>query len=361
MSVIDLFTPIQIGPHQLPNRMVMAPLTRNRSGRDGVPGPLLAEYYRQRAGAGLIISEATCISPQAVGYPHTPGIWNGIQVAGWADVTTAVHEAGGRIFCQLWHVGRVSHPSLQPDGALPVAPSAIRAAGEAITYEGMQAFVTPRALGAEELPDIVDAYRVAAKNALAAGFDGVEVHAANGYLLDQFLRDGSNQRADAYGGSVDHRARLLLEVLDAVCGVWGAPRVAVRLSPVQPFNDMRDTAPRATFGRVVELLNAYALAYLHVTEMGRDAPGAAGPFFEPLDLRPLWKGVFMTNSGYDKARANAVLASGRADLVAFGVPFIANPDLPERFRRDAPLNAADQATFYGGGEAGYTDYPFLAS
>ncbi len=359
MPDIDLFTPLQIGPHTLNNRLVMAPLTRNRASREGVPGPLQVEYYRQRATAGLILSEATCISPEAVGYPFTPGIWNGLQVGGWAEVTAAVHDAGGRIFCQLWHVGRVSHPDLQPEGRLPVAPSAIAPAGEAFTYEGMKPFVTPRALDSAELPDIVNAYRIAAQNALSAGFDGVEVHAANGYLLDEFLRDGSNARADAYGGTVDNRARLLLEVLDAVCGVWGASRVGTRLSPVQPFNDMRDSDPRATFTRVVERLNAYDLAYLHVTELGRDAPGAAGPFFDPLELRRLWRGVYMTNAGYDKARANAVLAEGKADLVAFGVPFIANPDLPERYRRDAPLNPPDPATFYGGGEKGYTDYPFL--
>lgn len=359
MPAVDLFSPLKLGPHTLKNRLAMAPLTRNRASRDGVPGPLQVEYYQQRAGAGLIITEATCISPDAVGYPFTPGLWNGIQVGGWAEVTAAVRGEGGHIFCQLWHVGRISHPDLQPDGRQPVAPSAIRPAGATFTYEGMKPFVTPRALDTGELPGIVDAYRVAAKNALAAGFDGVEVHAANGYLLDEFLRDGTNQRTDAYGGNIDNRARLLLEVLDAVCGVWGASRVAVRLSPIQPFNDMRDADPRATFSRVVELLNGYDLAYLHVTEMGRDAPGAAGPFFEPLDLRRIWKGVYMANSGYDKARANAVLAEGKADMVAFGVPFIANPDLPERYRRDAPLNPADPATFYGGGEKGYTDYPCL--
>lgn len=359
MSDIDLFSPLQLGPHTLKNRFVMAPLTRNRASREGVPGPLQVEYYRQRAGAGLILSEATCISPEAVGYPFTPGIWNGIQVGGWADVTAAVHAEGGKIFCQLWHVGRISHPDLQPGGQPPVAPSAIAPAGETFTHEGMKPFVIPRALETDELPGIVNAYRVAAKNAVSAGFDGVEIHAANGYLLDEFLRDGSNTRSDAYGGGVDNRARLLMEVAEAVCGVWGASRVGVRLSPIQPFNDMRDSAPRATFTRIVELLNPFGLAYLHVTELGRDAPGAAGPFFDPLELRKVWKGVYMTNAGYDKARANAVLAKGKADLVAFGVPFIANPDLPERYRRDAALNPPDPSTFYGGGEAGYTDYPFM--
>lgn len=360
MPDIDLFSPLQLGPHTLKNRFVMAPLTRNRASREGVPGPLQVEYYRQRAGAGLILSEATCISPEAVGYPFTPGIWNGIQVGGWADVTAAVHAEGGKMFCQLWHVGRVSHPDLQPGGHLPVAPSAIAPAGETFTYEGAKPFVTPRALATDELPSIVNAYRIAAKNALSAGFDGVEIHAANGYLLDEFLRDGSNTRSDAYGGNVDNRARLLMEVAEAVCGVWGASRVGVRVSPIQPFNDMRDSAPRATFTRIVELLNPFGLAYLHVTELGRDAPGAAGSFFDPLELRKIWKGVYMTNAGYDKARANAALAKGKADLVAFGVPFIANPDLPERYRRDAALNPPDPSTFYGGGEAGYTDYPFMA-
>lgn len=356
----NLFTPLQLGPYTLKNRLIMAPLTRNRAGLDGVPGDLNVLYYRQRAGAGLIISEATCISPMAVGYPHTPGIWNGAQVAGWSRVTQAVHDAGGRIFCQLWHVGRISHPSLLPPGELPVAPSAVRPAGVAMTYSGPQPFVTPRALALEELPEIVESYRVAAKNALAAGFDGVEVHAANGYLLDEFLRDGTNLRNDDYGGGVDNRSRLPLEVMEAVCGVWGSRRVGVRLSPVQPFNDMRDSDPQGTFSRVVERLNALGLAYLHVTELGKDAPGAAGPWFEPGRLRDIWKGVYMTNHGYDKATASAALAAGRADLVAFGVLYLANPDLERRFALDAPLNAPDPSTFYGGDERGYTDYPFLA-
>lgn len=356
---VDLFTPLQLGPYTLKNRLVMAPLTRNRAGVAGIPGEMNALYYRQRAGAGLILTEATCISPGAVGYPATPGIWNGAQVGGWSRVTEAVHGQGGRIFCQLWHVGRVSHPSLLPEGELPVAPSAVRPAGEAITYSGMQPFVTPRALDRSELAGIVESYRVAAKNALAAGFDGVEVHAANGYLLDQFLRDGSNLRDDDYGGDVDNRARLLLEVMRVVCGVWGAQRVGVRLSPVNPFNDMRDSDPEGSFGRVVELLTPLDLAYLHITELGRDAPGAAGPWFDPRGLRAIWNGVFMTNHGYDKASANAALAAGQADLVAFGALYIANPDLDRRFALDAPLNSPDPATFYGGDERGYTDYPFL--
>ncbi len=361
MSDINLFTPLALGPLTLPNRLAMAPLTRNRSTPEGVPQALNVEYYRQRAGAGLLITEATCISPEAVGYPLTPGIWSDAQVAGWRAVTEAVHKEGGRIFCQLWHVGRISHPSLQPNGQLPVAPSAIRPVGDAITFQGPQPFVTPRALDISELPGVVEQYRHAAVQAKAAGFDGIEVHAANGYLLDEFLRDGSNQRSDAYGGDIDHRARLLLEVLEAVCPVWGADRVGVRLSPIQPFNDMRDSDPKGTFSRVVERLNRFGLAYLHLTEMGNDAPGAAGPYFDPLQLRDVWRGVLMTNAGYDRDRANAVLAAGRADLVAFGVPFIANPDLPARYLAGAPLNVPDPTTFYGGDAKGYTDYPFLGA
>jgi N-ethylmaleimide reductase len=361
MARVDLFSPLQLGPHELSNRLVMAPLTRCRAGSGGIPTELNAEYYAQRATAGLILSEATCISPQGLGYPATPGIWNGDQVAGWAQVTHAVHSQGGRIYCQLWHVGRISHPSLQPDGALPVAPSAIQPSGEAMTYEGPKPFVTPRALERSELPEIVAQYRVAAKNALAAGFDGVEVHAANGYLLDEFLRDGTNRRDDDYGGSVDNRARLLLQVMDAVTGAVGASRTGVRLSPVQPFNDMRDSDPEATFSRLVELLNAYGLAYLHVTELGKDAPGAAGPWFDPRSLRRLWKGLYMANHGYDRESAMAAVEKGEADLVAFGALYIANPDLAARFARKAPLNAPDPSTFYGGGEKGYTDYPFLES
>ena len=358
---LDLFSPLSIGPYTLKNRLVMAPLTRNRSTLEGVPQPINVEYYRQRAGAGLILTEATCIAPEGIGYPLTPGIWSDQQVAGWKSVTEAVHAAGGLIFCQLWHVGRVSHPSLQPNGQLPVAPSAIGFAGEAFTYQGPQPFVTPRALETAELPSIVEQYRHAAMQALAAGFDGIEVHAANGYLLDEFLRDGTNQRTDAYGGSIDNRARLLLEVLEAVCPVWGADRVGVRLSPVQPFNGMADSAPQVTFTRVVELLHRFPLAYLHLTELGKDTPGAAGPFFDVLELRQVWKGVLMTNAGYTQASANAVIAEGRADCVAFGVSYIANPDLDARFRANAPLNSPDPTTFYGGDAKGYTDYPSMAT
>ncbi|MHA1569619.1 MAG: alkene reductase [Alphaproteobacteria bacterium] len=355
---IDLFTPLQMGPLLLPNRIVMAPLTRNRC-IDTVPGPLQAEYYSQRASAAFIISEATQISPQGIGYPNTPGIYTPEQIAGWRRVTDAVHAAGGRMFLQLWHVGRISHPSLQPDGALPVAPSAIKPAGEAFTYEGLQPFVTPRALELDEIPGLIDDYRQATLNAREAGFDGVEVHAANGYLLDQFLRDGTNRRTDQYGGSIENRARLLLEVLQAVTGAWQAERVGVRLSPLNPFNDIRDSNPEATFSYVTEALNPFGLAYLHVTEWGADDPGAAGPPFDIFKLREIFERIYMTNGGYDKARANAVLAAGKADLVAFGKLFIANPDLVERFAKDAPLNEPDESTFYGGDAHGYTDYPFL--
>ena len=355
----DLFSSIQVGPYKLANRVVMAPMTRNRAGEGNVPQDLNAEYYRQRASAGLIITEASQVSPQGVGYPATPGIHSAEQVSGWQKVTTAVHKQGGHIFLQLWHVGRISHPSLQPEGALPVAPTAIKPEGEAVTYEGPQAFVTPRALEIDEIPGIVQQYKAAAENALAAGFDGVEVHAANGYLLDQFLRDGSNQRTDQYGGSMENRSRLLMEVIEAVTSVWGGGRVAVRLSPLQPFNDMRDSNPEALFSYVTQRLNEFYLAYLHVTEMGQESPGAAGPAFDLHKLRDIYHGVYMTNAGYDLERANAALAAGEADMVAFGTLYIANPDLAERLAQQAPLSTPDPATFYGGDATGYTDYPAM--
>lgn len=359
MPATDLFTPLQLGPYTLKNRLAMAPLTRCRAQRDGTPTPIMAEYYAQRAGAGLIISEATAVTPMGIGYPFTPGIWSDKQIQAWKPITEAVHVRGGRIFMQIWHVGRISHPSMLPSGALPVAPSAIAPEGNAGTYEGYQPFVTPRALALDELTGIAEAFGKGAANAMAAGFDGVEVHGANGYLLDQFLRDGSNKRTDAYGGGIDNRARLLLEVLAAVCAACGADRVGVRLSPVQPFNSMFDSNPEATFSRVVELLNPLKLAYLHVTEMGSDRPDQAGPYFDTNKLRRIWQGLYMANSAYDKAKANAALAADDADLVSFGVPYIANPDLAERFAQNAPLNAAIQEHFYAGGPKGYTDYPSL--
>jgi len=352
----DIFSPLTVGRMRLPNRIVMAPLTRNRAAEGNVPQAMNVEYYRQRATAGLIITEATQISPQGVGYPATPGIHSEAQVAGWQAVTRAVHELDGRIFLQLWHVGRISHPSLQPDGALPVAPSAIRPAGEAVTYEGMQAFVTPRALDADEIPGIVEHYAQAARNALRAGFDGVEIHSANGYLIDQFLRDGSNHRTDAYGGTLEKRARLLREVTTAVCAELGADRVGVRLSPENSFNDMQDSNPQATFNYAAALLDGFGLAYLHVLESDMISGQSRLDYGQ---IRAAFRGNYMANCKYDLARAQQAVQSGAADLVAFGTLYIANPDLVERFRSGAALNTPDPDTFYGGDEHGYTDYPFL--
>ena len=354
----DLFSPIKLGRTELRNRIVMAPLTRNRAGEGNVPTPLNVEYYAQRASAGLIITEATPISDMGHGYPATPGVHTAEQVAGWKKVVEAVHARGGKIYLQLWHVGRISHPSLLPNDALPVAPSSLQPAGQAFTYSGLQDFVTPRALETGEIPGIVEDYRKAAQNALEAGFDGVEVHGANGYLLDQFLRDGTNQRTDQYGGSIANRARLLLKVVSAVCEVWGADRVGVRISPINPFNDIRDSNPQALFNHVAEALSPCGLAYLHVVEIGM-ADEAPQPFdFD--ELRRNYQGNYIANGAYDKERGNAAIGRGHADCVAYGVPFIANPDLVERFQANASLNQADQSTFYGGTEKGYTDYPALA-
>jgi N-ethylmaleimide reductase len=360
MSSLDIFSPLKLGPLQLPNRVVMAPMTRNRAGRGNVPGPLNATYYAQRASAGLIISEATQISPQGVGYPGTPGIHNAEQIAGWKDVTDAVHAAGGRMFLQLWHVGRISHPSLQPDGALPVAPSAIAPAGQAMTAEGLKPFVAPRALETEEIAGIVEDYRQAAHNARDAGFDGVELHGANGYLIDQFLRDRSNRRTDRYGGTAQNRVRFLIEVVEAIVGEWGAERVGVRLSPTNPFNDMADSNPASTFATAVAELNRFGLAYLHVVEPAASDPVGDGDMPDVRFFRKLWRGALMGNKGYDLARANAVIQAGWADLVSFAVLFLANPDLPVRFRRGGPFNPPDRKTFYGGTATGYTDYPPIA-
>jgi len=355
---LDLFSPVNLGSISLENRMVMAPLTRNRAGEDGVPQPISATYYGQRASAGLIVTEATPISDMAHGYPALPGIYTDAQVAGWKQVTAAVHAKGGKIVLQLWHVGRISHPSLLPNGALPVAPSAIKPAGQAFTYQGLVDFVEPRALETSELPGIVADFVHATKCALAAGFDGVEIHAANGYLLDQFLRDGTNKRTDNYGGSFENRARLLMEVTKAVVDVAGADKVGIRISPVNPFNDMQDSNPQALFNYVADALNQFNLAYLHVVEGGIHGGGEADPF-DFVALRKHFKGAYMANLAYDKALGNAAIASGHANVIAYGVPFIANPDLVARYKADAPLNEADAETFYGGSERGYTDYPFL--
>ncbi len=370
MTSIDLFSPFRLGALDLPNRIVMAPMTRNRAGAGNAPTALNAAYYAQRAGAGLIVSEASQVSPQGLGYPGTPGIHSAEQIAGWKLVTDAVHAAGGHIFLQLWHVGRISHPSLQPDGALPVAPSPIAPAGQAWTLDGMKPYVTPRALDTAELPGIVAQFRRGAANAKAAGFDGVEVHAAHGYLLDQFLRDRTNRRADRYGGSAENRARLLVEVMEAVAGVWGGERVGVHLSPTNvAFNDIADSDPAQTFAVVVRALDRLGLSYLHLVEPGPTEPAPASPSpatgaakTPPLDaafFRPLWRGALVANKGYDLNRANAALQSAAADLVSFATLFIANPDLPERLRRGGPFDAAERKTYYGGGAAGYTDYPPL--
>lgn len=362
-----LFEPIKLGRYNLPHRIVMAPLTRSRARQPGnVPGPLNACYYAQRASAALIISEATQVSMQGQGYAWTPGIHSREQIDGWRLVTDAVHDAGGRIFLQLWHVGRISHPALQPDGMLPVAPSAIKPSGQAFIEnekgEGeLVPFVTPRALQIEEMPYLVRQYTRAAKNALSAGFDGVEVHGANGYLIDQFIESHTNRRTDEYGGTVENRARLLTEVVETVCEVWGSDRVGVRLSPLGKFNDMGDDKPEATFGDIAGKLSDYGLAYLHVIN-----PAAAGAEPEPSAVRMVklmrerYRGALMMAGGFDLESAQAWLEQGRADLIAFGRKFLANPDLPERLRRRAPLNPDDPSTYYGGGPKGYTDYPSLA-
>ena len=351
----NLFTPFQLGPYELANRLVMAPMTRSRAGAGNVPGELAAEYYAQRASAGLIVSEGAQVSPQGVGYPGTPGIHTDEQVDGWRRVTEAVHARGGRIFLQLWHVGRVSHPSLQPDGGFPVAPSAVGIEGTTFAADGtMKPFVTPRALERDEIRGIVEQFEDGARHAYRAGFDGVELHGANGYLIDQFLRDGANRRHDEYGGSVQNRVRFLLEVTEAVAGVWGGDRVGVRVSPAGAVNGMSDSDPVATFAYAAYALNRFGLAYLHVTE----PLGGPEPRITPA-LRAIFRGPLMANGGYGRETADAALARGQADLVSFGVPFLANPDLPRRLREGAPLNAPDRATFYGGGEHGYTDYPAL--
>ncbi|MES2636212.1 MAG: alkene reductase [Pseudomonadota bacterium] len=356
---LDLFSPAKLGAIALKNRMVMAPLTRSRAPKaTGVPQDLNVTYYTQRASAGLIVTEATPISAMGHGYILLPGIYTDEQVAGWKKVTESVHAKGGKIVLQLWHVGRISHPSLLPNNALPVAPSAIKPAGQAYTYDGLVDFVEPRALNESEIPEVIAEYVHATKCALAAGFDGLEIHAANGYLLDQFLRDGSNKRTDSYGGSIENRARLLMEVTQAVVDVAGSDKVGVRISPVNPFNDMQDSNPQALFNYVAEQLNQFNLAYLHAVEGGIDGGGEADAF-DFAQMRKLFKGAYMANLSYDKARGNAAIANGHADVIAYGVPFIANPDLVERYKKDAPLNEADSETFYGGAEKGYTDYPTL--
>ncbi len=364
----SLFDPTQAGDIHLANRIVLAPLTRNRA-PDAIPTSLMAEYYAQRASGGLLVTEATAISHQGQGYADVPGLYGSEQLNGWKQVTRAVHEAGGKIVVQLWHVGRVSHTELQPDGGQPVAPSAITARTKTVLLkDGAPTFVAtsePRALRADELPGIVHAYEVAARNAVeSAGFDGVEVHGANGYLLDQFLKRGSNQRIDDYGGSIENRARLLLEVTRAVTGAIGGGRTGIRLSPVTPANDVHDADPQPLFDYVVRQLATLNLAYIHIIEGATGGPREiADRPFDYAALKTAYReaggqGAWMVNNGYDQALAKQAVANG-ADLVAFGKPYIANPDLVERLRRNAPLNLPDQATFYGGGAKGYTDYPTL--
>lgn len=362
MTRPTIFEPVQLGAIAAPNRIFMAPLTRCRAGARNIPTDLNAEYYGQRASAGLIVSEATSVSPRGFGYPNTPGIFSDEQLAGWKRVVDAVHAAGGRIFLQLWHVGRISHPSFQPEGALPVAPSAIRPKGRVFTGIKMEEYVTPRALETSEIPGIIDEYVRGARNAKAAGFDGVEIHNANGYLPDQFLRDGTNQRSDRYGGSVQNRVRFTLELLEAVISVWGSGRVGIRLSPGGVFNDMRDSDTLATFGHSLKELSRLDLAYAHLVQLKQDDIAHGAVFGTgPRELRSYFSGNFVVAGGFDRATGNNALAEGWADAIAFGVPFLANPDLPERLRRNVPLNTPDAATFYASGSKGYTDYPFLVA
>jgi 2,4-dienoyl-CoA reductase-like NADH-dependent reductase (Old Yellow Enzyme family) len=347
-----LLDPITIGDLSLRNRVILAPLTRCRASEGRVPNALMAEYYVQRASAGMILSEATSVDPMGVGYPDTPGIWSDAQVAGWKLVTDAVHKAGGTMLLQLWHVGRVSHP-LYLDGALPVAPSAIRPAGTVSLVRPKTEFVTPRALERDEIPGIIAAYKLGAENAKRAGFDGVEVHGANGYLLDQFLQDKTNTRTDDYGGPIENRARLMIEVVDACIGVWGAGRVGLHLAPRGDAHDMGDSTPLATFGYVAEQMKARGLAFLCAREsLGENRIGP--------ELKKIFGGVYIANEGFTAETAQVVLDRGEADAVAFGKTFIANPDLPQRFAVSAPLNSQKPELFYAQGPAGYTDYPALS-
>ena len=358
MNTPTLFTPLRLGAVNAPNRIVMAPLTRMRAGPGRVPTALMATYYSQRASAGLIVTEATAISQQGPGCPNTPGIYTDDQVAGWHRVTDAVHRAGGRIFLQLWHMGRISDPSFQPDGGLPVAPSAMAPRfGQILTETGLRPYVTPRALETAELPGIVSQYAAGAQRAKIAGFDGVEIHNANGYLLDLFLRDGTNRRTDEYGCPVANRARLTLEVTQAVTKVWGSDRVGIRFSPGGVFNDMRDSDPLATFSYVLHELNPFRLAYAHLVATTEDDLRHGAAMVSLAALRPEFQGAFIANGGFTRDTATRALTDGTADAVALGRLFLANPDLPERFRSNAPLNTPDESAFYGGAEKGYTDYP----
>ncbi len=360
----NLFSPVQLGANNLNNRIVMAPMTRLRADVGGVPFQTNAEYYAQRASAGLIVTECTMMSPQSLGYLNCPGIYSQEQIEGWKLVTNAVHKQGGKIFLQIWHCGRVSHPSLQEGRTLPIAPSAIAAPGSLHTPEGKQEMVAPRALETEEIPLIVEDFGKAAKNAMEAGFDGIELHGAFGYLIDQFLQNGTNLRTDEYGGSIENRARFMLEVVQAVTDVWGGNRVGIKLSPSNTFYGMVDSDPKATFSYAIDALNQFNLAYIHLMEPNEQDLATRDVLNPVLAIfKSIYKGTIISNGGYSKATANAVLASGGAELVSFGRLFLANPDLPKRFELSADLNSPNPKTFYGrgkeGAEVGYTDYPFL--
>jgi 2,4-dienoyl-CoA reductase-like NADH-dependent reductase (Old Yellow Enzyme family) len=353
-----LFDPITLGAVRAPNRIVMAPLTRARATRDHVPTPLMAEYYAQRASAGLILSEATGISSQGLGWPYAPGLWNEAQVAAWQPITAAVHKAGGRIFAQLWHMGRIVHPSVN-NGLGPVSASATTAPGEVHTYDGKKPQVQARALDIAEIPGILEDYRRAARNAIAAGFDGVQLHAANGYLIDQFMRDGTNQRSDAYGGPIENRIRLLREAVQALVETVGAERTAVRLSPNDDPQGCGDSNTEALFLAAVEALNGFNLAFLEMRASRPESSFRPGVRDLVPQIRKAYRGVLILNSDYGRDDATAALEQGRADAIAFGRPFIANPDLPARLRSGAPLAVPNVATFYSQGAEGYTDYPPL--
>jgi N-ethylmaleimide reductase len=356
-----LFSPVKIGPYELSHRVVMAPLTRMRSEPGDVPGDLMVEYYGQRASrGGLIVAEASPVSVRGTGYAGAPGIYADRQIAGWRRVTDAVHRKGGRIFLQLWHVGRQSHVDLQPNGEAPVAPSAIRADGRAYTKHGEVAFSMPRALAVDEIAPIVEEFRAGAERAQHAGFDGVEIHGANGYLPDQFLQDGSNKRTDAYGGPIENRARFLLEVTQAAVSVWGADRVGVRIAPSGIYGSMSDSHPGETFGYVAGALDNVGIAYLHVIEPrinGNEEITVGRPPVAAQHLRGKFSRALIAAGGFTRDSAQAIVAAGSADLVAFGRDFISNPDLPQRLRLVLPLNRYDRTTFYGGDARGYTDYP----
>ncbi|MBU0632342.1 alkene reductase [bacterium] len=355
---MNLFSTIKLGNYNLKNRIFMAPMTRCRSIKDNVPNKLMLTYYTQRASAGLIITEGTQISTQGIGYPYTPGIYTAAQIKGWKKITDAVHEKEGRIFVQLWHVGRVSHSSYH-DGKLPVAPSAVKPSGQIYTYEGMKDYETPKALSVSEIKEIVQEYAVAAKNAMKAGFDGVEIHSANGYLLDQFLRDGTNKRKDEYGGSIENRSRLLLEVIDAISAEVGSDKVGVRLSPSGTMNEMSDSNPQKHFAYVAQRLNECKLAYLHIVDaLEGDIRHGANVVELPI-LRDAYKGLLVVNGGYDKVKGNMVIENHLANAVSYAKLFLANPDLPERLKKNTKLNEADPSTFYTQDEKGYTDYPSL--